>query len=42
MVKTGKSSEQFVECLDEIIIFLTTEKIIEQYEESFDSQWILK
>ena len=28
--------------MDEIIIFLTTEKIIEKYKELFDSQWILK
>ena len=38
----GKVLERFVECLDEIIIFLTTEKIIEKYKELFDSQWILK
>ena len=38
----GKVLEQFVECLDEIIIFLTTEKIIEKYKELFDGQWILK
>ena len=28
--------------MDEIIIFLTTEKIIEKYKKLFDSQWILK
>ena len=38
----GKVLERFVECLDEIIIFLTTEKIIEKFKELFDSQWILK
>ena len=34
----GKVLQRFVECLDEIIIFLTTEKIIEKYKELFDSQ----
>ena len=38
----GKVLERFVECLDEIIIFLTTEKIIEKFKGLFDSQWILK
>ena len=38
----GKVLERFGECLDEIIIFLTTKKIIEKYKELLDSQWILK
>ena len=38
----GKVLERFVKCLDEIMIFLTTEKIIEKYKELFDSQWILR
>ena len=38
----GKVLERFVKCLDEIMIFLTTEKIIEKYKELFHSQWILR
>ena len=38
----GKVLQRFVECLDEIILFLTTEKILEKYKELSDGQWISK
>ena len=38
----GKVLQRFVECLDEIILFLTTKKILEKYKELSDGQWILK
>ena len=38
----GKVPQRFVECLDEIILFLTIEKILEKYQELSDGQWMLK
>ena len=38
----GKVLQQFLECLDEIILFLTTKKILEKYKELSDGQWTLK
>ena len=32
----GKAQQRFVECLDEIMLFLTTEKILEKYKELSD------
>ena len=38
----GKVLQRFVECLDEIMLLLTTEKILEKHKELSDGQWILK
>ena len=38
----GKVLQPFVECLDEVILFLTTEKLLQKYKELSDGQWILK
>ena len=38
----GKVLQRFVECLDEVILFLTTEKLLQKYKELSDGQWILK
>ena len=37
----GKVLQRFVECLDEVILFLTTEKLLQKYKELSDGQWIL-
>ena len=42
LLRRGKVLQRFVECLDEIILFLTTEKFFEKYKELLDGQWILK
>ena len=38
----GATIATLVECLDEIILFFTTEKVLEKYKQLSDGQWILK